>query len=196
MKPILNYFVPFTNGKFVASCIMLSDQVHGIPSDIKKNGPWNNIEYSDIDFWWKDYSHDWFNTPNWIDYVNEHVLKNHDKYIFYTCHEDYAVNHIKKIIPESRIITIIPNLELCKRNYERKNWILNEPNFETSRCFKEFTSFNPIISDIVINQTDLFERSSFIKTIEYIAKSLNITLDMDHVLAYHDSYFSHPSNQI
>jgi hypothetical protein len=196
MKPILNYFVPFTNGKFVASCLMFSDQVFGVRNNLSKTGNWVNIEYSDIDFWWQDYEHDWFNTTNWRDYLRPQIIENSDKFVFFTCHEDYAVDHVKRLIPESRILTIIPDLTLCRKNYRNKNWVDSEPEFETSRCFKEFQAFNPITSDIVINQTDLFERSSFIKAIEHVRSSLNITLDMQQVLAYHDLYFSHPSNQL
>lgn len=193
MKPILNYFVPFTNGKFVASCLMFSNDVNGTPNQLLHDH-WTKNEYSDVDFWWTDHFHNWFNTDNWRDYLNPEI--DHSKYSFYTCHEDYAVHHVKRLIPESRIITVIPDLELCRANYNNKNWIESESDFETSRVFTEFQAFSPITSDIVINQTDLFSRKSFTETIERLRESLNINLDMDKVLAYRNYYFSHPSNQI
>jgi hypothetical protein len=194
MKPILNHFVPFTNGKFVASCLMFSDSVCGKPNELIVDAPWHRNEYSDIDFWWKDYEHDWFNTENWVDYLHPQVPL--DKYAFYTCHEDYSVHHIRRLVPSSRVITVIPDIELCKKNYDKKNWIDAESDFETSRVYSEFMAFNPILDDIVIHQRDLFSEDTFIKTIEHVCQSLNITLDMHKVVAYRKTYFSHPSNQI
>jgi hypothetical protein len=193
MKPILNYFVPFTNGKFVANCLMLSEDVCGKPNELAVDRPWHQNEYSDIDFWWKDHQHDWFNTENWQDYLNP-IPEN--KYAFYTCHENYSVHHIKRLVPNSRIITIVPEYDLCKNNYIKKNWIESETVFEESRVFSEFEQFRPIYSDLVIYQSDLFQLDSFTKTIEYLCKGLNISLDMKKVLSYRNYYFSHPSNQL
>jgi len=191
---ILNYFVPFTNGKFVASCLMFSDDVCGLPNEFKVDMPWHQNEYSDIDFWWQDYEHDWFNTENWVDYLNPSALEK--GYKFYTCHEDYAVNHIKRLVPTARILSIIPDLDLCKRNYVKKNWIQDEPLFENSRVYAEFQNFRPIESDLVVRQQDLFDTDKFIKTIDYLTRELNITIDMERVVAYRDRYFAHPMNQI
>jgi hypothetical protein len=194
MKPVLNYFVPFTNGKFVASCLMFSDDVCGKPNEFIVGAPWHQNEYSDIDFWWKDHEHDWFNTENWRDYLSPNVLA--DKYSFYTCHEDYAVRHIKYHVTNSRILTIIPDIELCKRNYDLKNWIEDEADFFNSRVYQEYNAFRPILDDIVIRQSDLFDPVLFVKTIEYLCQSLNISLDMEKVIAYRDTYFSQPSNKL
>lgn len=192
-RVILNYFVPFTNGKFVASCLMTSPDVIGQPHELNDTINWINNEYSDIDFWWLDHEHDWFNTTNWRDYLRPGVFD--DRYKFYTCHEDYTALYVKRLLPSARIISIVPDLELCKSNYLKKNWIQQQPVFEDSRVYKEFRAFN-CLKDLTINQVDLFEESSFIKTIEYLAKGLDITIDMEEVLVYRDMYFAHPMNQI
>jgi hypothetical protein len=172
---------------------MISEDVCGKPMELAVDRPWHQNEYSDIDFWWKDHEHDWFNTENWADYLNPIP---EDKYAFYTCHEDHSVRHIKHILPNSRIITIIPDYEICRANYLKKNWIDAEPVFESSRVYKEFNSFNPIHDDLVIHQCELFNLDSFVKTIEYLHNGLNIHLDMDKVISYRDYYFSIPSNQL
>ncbi len=124
MKPVLNYFVPFTNGKFVAQCLMFSSNVEMAVDPLAnlKNNNWNKVEYSDIDHWWVDHNHDWFNTTDWEKYLTKKARES-TKYQFYTCHEDYSVHHIKRLLPQSRIISIVPDLELCKKNYENKNWV-------------------------------------------------------------------------
>lgn len=192
-RVILNYFVPFTNGKFVASCLMTSPDVIGKATTLNDYTNWVNNEYSDIDFWWIDSDHNWFNTTNWIDYIKPEVFE--DQYKFYTCHEDYTALYVKRLLPSARIISIVPDLELCKSNYLKKNWIQQQPIFEDSRVYKEFQAFN-CLDDLVINQVDLFKESSFIKTIEYLSNGLNITVDMEEILAYRNIYFAHPMNQI
>ena len=116
--------------------------------------------------------------------------------MFYTCHEDYTVDYIKQLLPQSRIVCIVPDLELCRKNYQKKNWIEDETDFETSRVYREFQSFNAITTDLVIQQQDLFQVDSFVKSIDCLAQGLNITLDMAQVLKYRSRYFSHPMNQI
>lgn len=195
MIPVLNYFVPFTNGKFVAQCLMFSDSVESAVDPVKQleHENWNLVEYSDIDLWWKDHDHDWFNTPDWELFLTDRVSQS-TKYVFYTCHEDYSVHHIKRLLPESRILTILPNPDLCKQNYINKNWVHTELSFEDSRVFNELQSFKPITQDIVIKQDDLFNETSFISCMEYLQKSLSISLDLDAVLQYREKYFMHRRN--
>ena len=197
MKPVLNYFVPFTNGKFVAQCLMFSDDVEMAvdPMANLRNNNWNSVEYSDIDYWWIDHHHDWFNTRDWQKYLTKRARES-SKYQFYTCHEDYTVHHIKRLLPQSRIISIIPDLDLCKRNYIRKNWVNTNLSFEDSRVYEEFKNFKPITSDIVIDQRDLFSPERFVEVIKYLSTKLDVKLDLDQVLNYREQYFNHPRNQL
>lgn len=196
MKPVLNYFVPFTNGKFLAQCLMFSDSVEQVidPLATLKNDNWNKVEYSDIDYWWVSSKHDWFNTADWQRYLTDRARES-AKYQFYTCHEDYSVHHIKRLVPESRIITIIPNLELCERNYYKKNWMPGNERFEESRVYQEFKNFKPITADIVVNQVDLFDEATFLQTIEHVTSKLGIAVDLNKVLEYRNAYFKHSRNQ-
>jgi len=193
---ILNYFVPFTNGKFVASCLMWSNDVCSMISHDELNrrltqeSHWTNVEYNDIQFWWKDHTIDWFNDKNWFDNITESALTAvaDNQYCFYTCHEDYSVTYLKRIFPNAKTMMIIPDKDLCKQNYLAKNWIESEPEFETSRVYKEFSKFKQIATDLVINQTSIFNEPQFVVEINNIANKLNIVLDLDQVLAYRNLY--------
>jgi hypothetical protein len=201
---VLNYFVPFTNGKFISTCLMLSDDVYKMISADKivqrlatPHSDWNKIEYSDVDFWWQDHSIDWFNSDNWFSNLSESAVEaiQQNKYIFYTCHEDYSVNYLKTIFTNAQVLVVTPNFDLCKKNYLQKNWYKEEPVFEESRVFKEFNNFKPIPTHLTINQLDIYNKNLFIEAITKLSIELNITLNTNQVLAYRNLYLSNKFNQ-
>ena len=200
---ILNHFLAFSNGKFIATCLMLSDDVYKILSveeiycritaDARD---WNQVEYNDLTFWWRDHNVDWFNSPNWFNNLNsgprEAVANN--KYVFYTCHE--SVQYCKNIFPNARVLSIVPDVVYCRINYKNKNWMIEQPVFETSRVWDELQAFKSNDSDILVHQRDLFQEQTFVNLISHIANKLNITIDMDRVLEYRSLYFKNKFNQL
>lgn len=196
-KIIFNYFVPFTSGKFIASCLSLSPDVYSIFSYNElisrlNNSDWPNVEYSDTDLWWKDHRIDWFHSKNWFSNLTSQTISAvaNNQYLFYTCHEDYTVRHLQSIFPNSRVLAIIPDLELCRQNYTKRNWASEEINFKGSRVQKEFDNFKPILKDLVINQIDLYDEPRFITFMGDITEKLKISIDMDLVLTYRQHYLA------
>ena len=203
-KLILNYFVPFSNGKFIATCLMFSKSVEPmVPLDklaqrLSQGTSWNNIEYSDIDFWWKDHSINWFNNQDWFDNLTDTALTaiSENRYCFYTCHEDYTVKHLKNKFVNANTLMVLPNFELCKQNYKLKNWLVTEPEFETSRVYQEFLNFKPVDTELVFDQTHIFDKKLFIDGITNIANLLSIELDINQVLEYRNQYLNNKFNKI
>lgn len=203
-KLIINYFVPFTGGKFVYSCIMLAQEAYPmIPKyqllDRLQAGmnSWNQVEYSDIDFWWKDYRHDWFNTSNWQDYlsVDATTALENSRYVSYTCHDYKSVKHLKRIFKNAKILTVIPNRDLCKQNYLNKNWNKQEPVFEMSRIQKDLDEFTVPETDLIYKQEVTFDKDHFVETITDLYSKLEITLDLDLVLKYRELYLNSKFNK-
>ena len=191
-KLILNYFVPFSNGKFIATSLMYSDDVCNMlgtterQNRLDRSDSWWNIEYSDVDFWWRDPRIDWFNSDDWFDNLT-HVARNaiaDDKYCFFTCHEDYTVNFLKSEFPNAKIIQVIPDLDLCKRNFKAKR-----PDDDFSRILPEFNSFNPVRADVTFKQTSIYN-DNFLNEVETCANTLGIRLNLDQVIQYRQLYLN------
>jgi hypothetical protein len=201
---ILNYFVPYTNGKFTATCLMFSPAVYKmldlaeIYQRIQRKDSWANIEYSDVDFWWKDHSVDWFNSVDWIKNLSESAKNafQQNQYVFYTCHEIESVNYLKQLFPDAQILITLPDIDLCKQNYYSKNPLSNSVLFEKSRVYKEFQNFKSVDTNLTINQQDIYSHDQFGKSIAGIADKLNIKLDIDRVLQYRSCYLQNKFNQI
>lgn len=194
---ILNYFVPFTSGKFIASCLMFGDSVVKAQSDLTKNLDWQNIEYNDFKFWWQESDCDWFNSEHWFGNLSTQALEaiGNNQYCFYTCHEDYSVNYLKKIFPNAQVLMIVPDYQLCRKNYLAKNWVADEPDFETSRVAQEFLNFKSIATNLVFDQRHIYDQALFCQSINNIATNLNIRLDLDQVLDYRTKYLEHQLNK-
>ena len=202
---ILNHFLAFSNGKFIATCLMLSNDVYKILSleeiyhRISMNArDWAQVEYNDFKFWWRDPDIDWYQNKNWFDNLNcgpLEAIKN-NKYIFYTCHDQDSYRYCKRIFPNARILSIVPDVGYCKINYKNKNCVVDQPVFESSRVWHELQEFVPCNLDVQVNQRDLFQEQSFIKLISHIADKLNITIDMNRVLEYRNLYFKNKFNQL
>ena len=199
---ILNYFVPFTSGKFIATCLMFSKDVCPMISqgDIINRlsaDTWANVEYSDQDFWWKDKNVDWFNSTDWYDNLNVGPIDaiNTNLYCFYTCHETHTVHYLKKIFPKAQVLMILPNYELCRKNYLAKNWVETESIFEESRVYKELIDFNPIDTNLVFDQRHIYDSYAFLTGILDLARMLKINLDVDRVLEYRECYLNSKFNR-
>lgn len=159
---------------------------------------WNQVEYSDIDFWWKDYNHDWFNCPNdWFDYLAKGPLDaiSHDKYIFYSVHEADTAGCITNLFPNARLLVIVPDAELCKKNYLAKNWNVEEPEFETSRVQRDFDNFRMPDTDLIFHQSHIYDTELFVKGISDLCNKLKIKVDMDLVLKYREHYLNSEFNK-
>ena len=199
---IINYFVPFTSGKFVATCLMFSDDVTSMydesPMVRLNNAHWSNVEYSDMSFWWKDHTINWYHNANWFENINQKVFDSieQNKYFFYTCHDTGVVDHIKyNILPNAKVLMIIPDYELCRKNYQAKNWMVEEPNFETSRVSISLREWEEVNTDLTFDQRHIYDETLFVNAINDLATKLNITLDMNQVLHYRNTYLSHQLNK-
>jgi hypothetical protein len=206
-KVIANYFVPYSNGKFVATCLMLSPDVHPILSESEifaritsyQNIPhylkqsWFEIEYSDIAFWWRETGHDWYNTPNWRDYLSDSVV-NTDKWIFYSCHDTGELQYLKNLM-SVKTLMIVPDPAMCKSNYLAKNEIRAEPVFESSRVQQDLDNFKLIDSELVFHQRDIVDEIKFTQSMQLLAEQLEINLDINLVLKYRDLYLKNPFNE-
>jgi hypothetical protein len=201
---VANYFVPFTSGKFIMSCLMLHPEVYPALSldqlfDRLRGYAthWNQVEYSDIDFWWKDYNHDWFNSSDWFDYLAkgpiEAIAK--DQYIFYSVHEPGTSKFLTNIFPNAKILVIVPDWDLCKKNYLAKNWFKDEPEFETSRIRQDFDNFRMLDTDLVFHQAHIYDESLFAAGIQDLCNKLKIKVDMDLVLKYREHYLNSSFNK-
>ena len=202
---IINYFVSFTNGKFIASCLMLSNDVYKMVTEedmidrLRRYSDWFFVEVNDEKFWWRDPKNDWFNNPNnWFDYLTDEAKSavEQNKYIFYTCHDYKTFQYLKNIFTNARVVTVIPNLDLCKKNYQSKNTNQFETTFENSRVEREFDEFRLYDTDLQIKQQDIYNEPAFVKAMRTLAIALKIQLDFRKVFRYRNAYLAHKKNQI
>ena len=192
-KIILSYFVPHSNGKFITSCLMLSDQVYNmIPTSQKDmilpdGRNWSSIDYSDLNFWWKDTTIDWVTSKDWFSNINNGPLDavTNNQYCFYSCHEDYTVRFMKRIFPNAKILIVEPNERYVEANCEEKTG----DRFIDSGNYKEFLAYVPMEHDVMIRQRDLYERGCFLRAFNKITETLDITIPQDRLLEYRDIYF-------
>lgn len=201
-KLILNYFVPYTSGKFIASCLMFSSGVYKMLSiaELKNrlgNTGWTNVEYSDVDFWWKDHNIDWFSSDDWFQNLSASAIDaiGQNQYVFYTCHELYSVRHLKNLFPNAQVLMIVPDYSLCKRNYLKKNTVDTHLEFNDSRVYKELQEFAEYNTDLVVKQTDIYNTELFIQTISNIACQLNLEIKIEELVNYRKLYLSHNLNK-
>lgn len=199
-----NYFVPFSNGKFIASCLMLNSDVYPILSKEElfrrltdtSIDSWPQIEYSDIDFWFKDHAVDWFNTTNWYENIKDQPISGiqSNRYVIYSYHPGIE-NFMLNLFPNSRCITTVPDVELCKKNYSNKNWVVSEPFFESSRVQQDLKNFKVADGDLIFYQSNILHEEKFINNMLDIADQLKISLDLELVCAYRKTYMNCKFNQ-
>lgn len=205
-KFIANYFVPYTSGKFIATCLMLSPDMYPMLTQDeifyrisnKHLLRWNEIEYSDIDFWWKEPDCDWFNSPHWRDNLAAGPLDaiNKNRYVFYTCHESGTVKFLRNhVCRDLEVLTIVPDEELCKKNYLSKNLIDSEPVYETSRIKQDFDNYFLPDTNLIFYQRDIYDEVKFKQGMESIVDNLKINLDLSLVLKYRNLYLNNPFNE-
>lgn len=202
---ISNYFVPFTSGKFVMSCLMLHKEVYPALTQEQLFGritanarDWTQVEYSDIDFWWKEYNWDWFHQQDtWYDNIADEpkAAVANGQYIFYSVHEAGTTKFMTNLFPNSRILVIVPDEALCKKNYLSKNRNTNEPIFETSRVYRDLKNFVRVDTDLVFHQKNIYDTGLFVANIKDLANKLKINLDMDLVIKYREHYLNSSFNK-
>jgi hypothetical protein len=90
---------------------------------------------------------------------------------------------------------ILPNYELCRKNYLAKNWVETESIFEESRVYKELIDFNPIDTNLVFDQRHIYDSYAFLTGILDLARMLKINLDVDRVLEYRECYLNSKFNR-
>lgn len=211
---ILNFFIPFSNGKFIASCLMFSPDVYKmLPTDMlfsrlsRTSTTWGQIEFNDLDFWWKPEAHNdpmwfmnWMDIPNWQDKLSDNAVSalTGDQYAFYTCHGLDILNRVTSKFPNAKILKIIPDLELTKRNHELKRPPDRSKHFPEYDPLDSFTVFNnaDIQTPYTFTQSHIYDKELFTESITALAQKLSIKLDIDKVLEYRACYLNHPMNQI
>ena len=195
-KLILNYFVPFSNGKFIASCLMLSDQVHDMIPDreerLLQTDDWGSVEYSDIDFWWLDHSYDWFNSQDWFNNITDEakLAISSDKYCFYTCHEADTVLYMKRLFPNAKIMSIVPDLNCTQANFEAKRGV----TFKFSEQYNEFMNWE-VMEDVSIFPQTAIYNSDFEYSFTNLCEQLDIKVPMEKVLRFRQQYLNNPFMQ-
>ena len=197
--------MPFTSGKFIATCLMMSPNVYPMltPEEIfyrienKSTLKWNEVEYSDIDFWWNTENKDWFNTRGWQDYLAsgpiESVAK--DQYVFYTVHEPSTLQFIHNYVCKHRPLVIIPDADLCRSNYNSKNLIPEEADFDISRVKRDLDNFVMLDTDLYFYQQHIYDETQFSQGMQMLVDNLKINLDINLVLKYRDLYLKNPFNE-
>lgn len=192
-KLILNYFTPFSNGKFIASCLMLSDQVHDmIPQGSREDrllqtDDWGSVEYSDVDFWWLDHSYDWFNSRDWFNNLTDEakLAIRSNEYCFYTCHEAYTVRYMKNLFPNAKIMSIIPDLNCTQANFEAKRGV----SFKFTEQYNEFMNWEVIADACMFPQTAIYN-TDFENSFMNLCRQLGIVPAMEKVLHYRQQYLN------
>jgi hypothetical protein len=168
---------------------------------------WGQVEYNDMDFWWKPECHkihswfySWFDTPNWEEYLNPRAIDalQSGKYVFYTCHGWTTLMNMKNQFPNARIMKINPNLDLCRKNLalkEPRTPSTHYPRYDPEDSYNVYRK-NHVDTTSVFDQEHIYDTELFTKSIQSLADSLGIQLDMENVLKYRECYLSNRFNQI
>lgn len=212
-KIVLNFFIPFSNGKFIASCLMFSPDVYkmmpleSLFSRLTRQDNWGQVEFNDLDFWWDSAAHsnpkwalEWFNMPDWETHLSDTArdFLASGKYAFYTCHGYSVLQDALKKFPNAKIMRIVPDIELTKRNHQLKkppDVSKHFPEYDVEDAFKTFNSLD-IKTDLVFPQCHIYDEELFKSSILNLAKNLEVELDIEPVLEYRKAYLAHPMNKI
>ena len=168
---------------------------------------WGLIEYNDLDFWWMPEAHenprwfmDWMDMDDWKEHlsVNAREVLAGDKYAFYTCHGGGLIDRLLSKFPNAKVLKIIPDLELTKRNHQLKkppDPSRHFPEYDVEDAFNVFNKY-PVETELTFPQAHIYDETLFKDSILKLAAALSIELDIDKVLEYRKCYLAHPMNQI
>jgi len=211
---VLNYFIPFSCGKFVSSCLMFSEQTYPmiareemfarLVNGYDQGWGWGHIEYNDLDFWWDggngdpDFFHNWFNKPNWQQYLSlraKEALEG-DRYAFYTCHGWGMAQTMQSIFKNSKLISVVPDLDFVYKNYQLKKPPDPSKHFPAYDPRDSFNLYKKNVTPFLFYQKNIYNEAAFKTNILALAEQLSIVLDMDQVLKYREAYLANKFNQI
>ena len=138
--------------------------------------------------------------PDWQSHLSDTALDFLDsgKYAFYTCHGHAVLQDALKKFPNAKILKIIPDIELTKRNHQLKkppDISKHFPEYDIEDAYKTFNGQN-VQTLLTFPQKHIYNRELFTESILTLADNLGIQLDIDPVLEYRKCYLAHPMNQI
>lgn len=211
---VLNYFIPYSCGKFVSNCLMFSNQTYPMISQEEmftrlvdghdRGWGWGHIEYNDLDFWWDggngdpDWFHNWYNKPNWQQYLSargREVLTG-DCYAFYTCHNWAMAQTIQSIFKNSKLISIVPDLDFVYKNYQLKAPRDPSKHFPPYDPLDSFKLYKKDTTPFLFYQKNIYNDWAFKENILQLAEQLGIELELDQVIKYREAYLANKFNQI